>query len=302
MPNFEALQTFVAVAECGGLVEAGRRLAVSKSLVSRRLAALEAELGAPLLHRHPRAMALTPAGERFLLRCRQVLRDLEQACDDVAGDTAGEVGLVRLTVPSTLGEALVAPVLAALLPRYPRLSFEVIVDERKVDLVASGIDVAIRTGPLADSNLLARRLATVRSRLLASPAYLQRRGRPASAHDLLAHDVLGHVQTGAADVLHLDGTGEAQGDLPLVPAGRRVRVNDFGTLLDLARRGAGITALPLFLGRAEVARGDLVAVLPELSLRPLDLHVVSPRLSARARLLVDALVTYAERPVADWGA
>lgn len=301
IPNLEALQTFVAVADGGGFAEAARRLGVSKSLVSRRLAALEAELGAPLLHRHPRAMALTPAGTRFLQRCRHLLDDLAQACDDVAGDTAAEAGLVRVTVPSTLGQALLAPVLAVLLPRYPRLSFEVIVDERKVDLVGAAIDVAIRTGPLADSNLLARRLATVRSRLLASPAYLLRRGRPQHATELFGHDLLGHAQTGAAEVLHIDTTVAAQADGPLVPAGRRVRVNDFGTLLELARRGAGISALPPFLGRAEVASGELEVVLPALQLRPLELHVVSPRLSARARLLMDALVAYAERPVADWG-
>lgn len=161
-PDLGAVQAFVAVADCGSFAEAAKRLALSSSQVSRRVAALEAQLSVRLLARTTRGMSLTDAGERFHPRCRDLLAELALAAEDVAGDSDRLSGLVRLTAPqSLLGMALVAPVVADLLVRHPALRFDIVLDDRKLDLVGGAFDVAVRVGPVPESRSFARRLATL---------------------------------------------------------------------------------------------------------------------------------------------
>jgi DNA-binding transcriptional LysR family regulator len=288
-PELGTLQAFIAVADCGGFAEAALRMGLSASIVSRRVAALEAQLNVQLMIRTTRGMALTEAGERFHARSREVLADLALACEEVREDTDSVAGLVRLTAPqSLLGVALVAPVVSDLLARHPGLRFDLALDERKLDLVSGAIDVAVRVGPVPDSRSFARRLAVLEGRLVASPDYLARNGTPRSAADLSAHVSLEHTELGPQGLWRMED-GE--------PPKQRVRANSFEVIQQLARAGAGLAVLPSFAVRDDVDRGVLRLLLPHWQSPPFELFAVAPpasRLSARARLVMDALSAHAE--------
>ncbi len=291
-----AVQAFVAVADCGSFAEAAQRLALSPSVVSRRVSSLEAQLHAPLLVRTTRGLSLTEPGERFHSRCRNVLAELALAAEEIEGDEERVTGLVRITAPqSLLGTALIAPVLTDLLARQPGLRFDIVLDDRKLDLVSGAYDVAVRIGPVPDSRAFARRLATLEGGLFASPAYLDRQGVPQHASELVEHVCLEHAALGPQGLWRV-----ADGEVPR----RLVRANSFELLLQLARSGAGIAVMPSFAIAADAARGVLKHVLPEWRSPPFELFAVAPpasRLSARARLVIDALATYAAKPIDRWG-
>lgn len=291
-----AVQAFVAVADCGNFAEAAHRLALSPSVVSRRVAALETQLRAPLLVRTTRGLSLTEPGERFYRRCRGVLAELALAAEDIEGDVDRVTGLVRITAPqSLLGTALIAPVLTGLLQRQPGLRFDVVLDDRKLDLVSGAYDVAVRVGPVPDSRVFARPLATLEGALYASPAYLARHGLPQHASELVDHVCLEHAALGPQGLWRMD-----DGEMPR----RLVRANSFELLLQLARCGAGIAVMPSFAVAGDVASGALQPLLPQWRSPAFELFAVAPpasRLSARTRLVMDALAAYAGRPVDRWG-
>jgi DNA-binding transcriptional LysR family regulator len=295
--DLSALQTFVTVAECGGYAEAARRLAISPSMVSRRIARLEAELQVRLIHRTTRGMSLSDAGLRFHERCRALLAELDAACDDIGGDGDGDgvSGSVRITAPqSLLGVALIAPVVARLMAAHPALRFDLALDERKLDLVSGAVEVAVRVGPLPDSRFIARRLAVLQGQMVASSAYLQRHGLPREAADLARHVGLDHSELGPRGLWAMDDS----------PPPQRVRVNSFEVLLQLVRLDQGIAVLPLFAVQEDLRAGRLQPVLPEWRSVPFELYAVAPpapRLSARAKVVMDALADYAARPLEEWG-
>jgi DNA-binding transcriptional LysR family regulator len=295
-PDLGSVQTFVAVADCGSFAEAAQRLALSPSVVSRRIAALEEQLHAKLLSRTTRGLSLTEPGERFYRRCRSLLAELALAAEDISGDSDRLTGLVRITAPqSLLGEALIAPVLSDLLARQPGLHFDVVLDDRKLDLVSGAYDVAVRVGPVPDSRVFARRLAALDGGLVAAPAYLGRHGVPQRPADMGEHVCLEHAALGPQGLWRMD-----EGEAPR----RRVRANSFELLLQLARQGAGIAVMPSFATKADIASGALVPVLPDWRSPAFELFAVAPpasRLSARARLVVEALAAYALKPVDRWG-
>lgn len=295
-PDLGALQAFVAVADCGSFAEAAQRLGLSSSIVSRRVAALETQLRVRLLVRSTRGMSLTEAGDRFHQRCRALLAELALAAEDVGGDSDSVTGLVRLTAPlSLLGVGLVAPVVTDLLARHAGLRFDLVLDDRKLDLVGGAFDVAVRVGPVPDSRSFARRLAALEGQLVASPAYLARHGTPRHAADLGRHVSLEHAALGPQGLWRM-----ADGEAPQ----QRVRANNFEVLLQLARGGAGLAVMPSFAVRDDLAAGRLQVLLPDWRSPPFVLFAVAPpasRLSARARLVMEALAAYAARPVERWG-
>jgi DNA-binding transcriptional LysR family regulator len=296
-PDLGSLQAFVAVVECGGFAEAARRLVVSPSMISRRVAALEAQLGTQLVLRTTRGMALTEAGERLHPRCRELMAELALACEEASGGVDRLAGRVRLTAPQSLiGAALVAPVVADLLRRHPGLHFDIALDERKLDLVSGAFDVALRLGPLPDSRSYGRLLAALHGQFVASPAYLARHGTPRSTDELVRHVALEHAELGPQGLWRI---ADAE------PPHQRVRANSIELLLDLARAGAGIAVMPPFVVRGDLEQGRLQLLLPQWRSPTFELFAVAPpasRLSARVRLVIDALVAYAARPVETWGA
>ena len=188
MDRLAAIGAFVKVAETHSFSEAARRLRLSKSLVSRQIAALEAELGARLFHRTTRSMTLTEAGRGYFERASRILADLDDANRSVTQLQSAPRGRLRVSAPMSFGFLHLAPALADFLARYPDVEVDITLNDRFVDLVDEGFDVAVRIGSLEDSSLVARKLAPIRRVVCASPAYLNARGVPASPDDLKTHD------------------------------------------------------------------------------------------------------------------
>ena len=282
--EIEDIQAFVAVADAGGLSPAAGRLGVSKSIVSRRIARLEKSLHARLLNRTTRGAALTEAGASFREHAVRIAAEADAARDAVSPD--GKVrGRLRVAAPLSFGASHFAPVLAELASRHPELEIQSSYSDRTVDLVAEGFDAAIRLGLLDDSELVARRISTFGGNLVASPAYLERRGPPRTPDDLLAHDTINRVNDewpllhdGRVITLHPRARFTADNGAALVPA---------------VLAGLGIALLPDFLIAGHLASGALVAVLPDYPMPEAGVYVVRPpggSASCKVRVLIDIMV------------
>jgi DNA-binding transcriptional LysR family regulator len=291
----EDLQTFVVVADTGGVSAAARRLGVSKSIVSRRLFRLEAELGVQLVARTTRGAALTDAGETFRDHAAMIVAELDMARDAVL--PAGPLrGRLRIAVPVSFGPTHFAPVLAEMAQRHPLLQIDSSYSDRFVDLIAEGFDCAIRVGYLPDSNLLARRIGPINGKLLASPDYVKAHGAPERPEDLASHEA---VMQGT-ESWHLTVGNEI---VQVQPQGRFKADN--GTALTAAAvAGIGIAWLPDCLTHEHVAAGRLVPVLTGNPPPPAAVYVVRPpgRHPARKiRVLTDLLIEDFERNPERWG-
>jgi DNA-binding transcriptional LysR family regulator len=184
------MAAFVRIVEAGGLAAAARALGLTPSAMSKQLARLEARLGVRLLTRTTRRLGLTPEGETYLARARDILSLIEAAEQDVTAGRGRPGGLLRVNTGTAFARHRLIPLLPAFFERYPAVTLDLTVTDRRVDLVAEQVDVLLRTGPLGDSSLIARKIAEGRRVICAAPAYLERRGRPAAPEDLLSHDCL----------------------------------------------------------------------------------------------------------------
>src|SRR5262245_36921925 len=190
MDRFDAMQAFVAVADLRGFAPAARKLKLSPSAVTRLIAALEERLGARLLQRTTRSVALTDAGAMYLERARRILSDVEEAERSAEGERTRPSGRLVVSAPVGFGRLHVSPVMSAYLKRYPEVSGELRLEDRVVNLVEDGIDLAVRIGELADSTLVARQVGEMRRIVVASPAYLKARGEPRRPRDIVSHDTI----------------------------------------------------------------------------------------------------------------
>ena len=267
MTDLADLETFVAVADAGGVSPAARRLGLQKSIVSRRLSRLEQELGAQLLTRTTRGAALTEAGATFREHAARVCAEMEAARDSIAPE--GDVrGLLRVSAPLSFGATHIAPVFAELARRHPRLQVHAAYSDKYVDLVAEGFDAAIRLGHLADSSLVARRIRPVRGRMVASPAYLAAHGAPQTPEEITAHSAL------------MQGTESwrftVAGSVRTVHPQGRFKADNGPALVAGALAGLGIAALPDFLIEEHLATGALVPLLVDYPMPEAGLYVVRP--------------------------
>jgi len=282
--DIEDLQTFVEVADAGGVSPAARRLGVSKSIVSRRLLRLEAELGTQLLARTTRGAALTEAGTTFREHAARVCVEM-----DIARETifpAGELrGLFRIAAPLTFGATHLAPVLAELAQRHPLLHVHTRYGDRFADIVAEGFDCAIRVGYLSDSNLIARRVAPLNGRLVASPDYVRLHGAPETPEQLMAHEAL---MQGTEAWRFIDGDRT----ITLHPQGR-FKADNGVALVAAAIAGLGIAALPDFLVEEHLASGALVEVMTRYPPPQAGIYVVRPpgqHPARKIRVLTELLI------------
>src|SRR5215470_17777503 len=195
MDRFDAMHAFVAVADLQGFAPAARKLRLSPSAVTRLIAALEERVGARLLQRTTRSVALTDAGTRYLERARRILADVEEAELAAEGERTRPSGRLVVSAPVGFGRLHVSPVMAAYLKRYPDVSAELRLEDRVVSLVEDGIDLAVRIGHLADSSLVARHVGEMRRIVVGSPAYLKRHGEPKTPADISSHQT---IQFGAS--------------------------------------------------------------------------------------------------------
>ncbi len=280
---------FSRVVETGSFARAAERLGVSKSIVSRRVAALEAALGARLLARTARGAQATDIGQSYYARVASILTELEAAHEAVAEATNEVAGPIRLTAPLTFGVNHLAPALADFMAAHPRVELDLSFEDRTVDLLGGGYDIAVRIGTLPDSSLVARRLAAVRATVVGSPAYLDARGRPAHPRDLAGHDGLFYSNLGPSEEWRFAVTGRTERVRPIP----RLRSNNGEMLREAACAGLGLAILPSFIVGETIASGKLEIVLPGFPLSESALFAVMPpgrATTARVRALVDFLV------------
>jgi DNA-binding transcriptional LysR family regulator len=282
--EIEDIQAFVEVASSGGLTPAARRLGVSKSVVSRRIARLEKSLRAKLLARTTRGASLTEAGASFREHAMKISAEADAARDSLAPD--GRVrGRLRISAPLSFGATHFAPVLAELAARYPELEIQASYSDRHVDLVAEGFDAAIRLGALAQTNLVARKITSFGGRLVASPAYLQRHGTPRTPEELMNHDAVNRIN----DEWPLMHDGK---EITLHPRARFTADNG-AALVPAVLAGLGIALLPDFLIADHVASGALNVIMPDYPMPEAGVYVVRPpggSAPCKVRVLIDILV------------
>jgi len=284
--DLEDLRTFVDVADAGGVSAAARRLGVSKSIVSRRLFRLEAELGVQLLARTTRGAALTEAGVTFREHAARVCAEIDTALETIM--PAGELrGRLRIAAPLSLGPTHLAPVFAEMARRHPLLHVQASYTDRFVDIIGDGFDCAIRVGYLNDSNLIARRVGAVTGKLVASPNYISEHGTPETPDELLAHQAL---MQGTETWQFVDGDKT----ISIHPQGRFKADN--GTALTAAAvAGLGIAWLPDYLIKGYLDSGALVQVMPRYPVPTGGIFVVRPpgqHSTRKVRVLTELLIEH----------
>jgi LysR family transcriptional regulator, regulator for bpeEF and oprC len=275
--SLQQMAAFAETARHGSFAAAARELGSAPSTLAKAVARLEASLQVKLFHRTTRQVSLTPDGERLYGRCERLLADLEALQSDAAGTREEPAGLLRVDLPIVLGREFVLPVLARMAQRFPRLELDVRLQDGYADLVKEGIDLALRLGPLKDSNLVAQRVASQSMVLVASRAYLEQNGTPRRLEDLAAHEALVfRMPTSGRDrPWHFRQAGK---DVELHPP-TRIRINDGEGLVAAVGLGLGLAQLPEYFVRRELASGEVVEVLK--SLRPAVLPVLAVYPGAR---------------------
>lgn len=282
--DIEDLRTFVEVAEAGGVSPAARRLNLSKSIVSRRLIRLEAELGIQLLARTTRGAALTEAGITFRDHAARACAEIDEARETIL--PAGELcGRLRIAVPLSFGPTHFAPVLAQMAQRHPQLNVHTSYSDRFVDLIAEGFDCAIRVGYLADSNLIARRVGPLYGKLVASPDYVRKHGEPKTPAEIVDHQAL---MQGTEAWQFLDG----EKTITVYPRGR-FKADNAVALTAAALAGLGIGWLPDGITGEHIASGALVPVMTRYPPPPAGIYVIRPpglHPSRKVRVLTEMLI------------
>lgn len=270
--RLEDMELFARVVERGSLSAAARDLGLSKSLVSRRLGQLEDRLGARLVNRTTRRLALTDIGREFNERARRVLLEAEDA-EACARDASMELsGRVRIAAPVSFGARHLAPALAAFLADHPKVEVELELNDRFVDLVGEGYDLAIRSGQLEDSSLIVRPIADARIQLAAAPAYLAHRGTPASPGDLARHTCLVYGNQPASRVWRFRVGGKWV--MPAIHP--QLTANNGDLLCRAAIEGLGIVALPSFILGPALAADRLQILLPDLPMPEQPIQAIYP--------------------------
>lgn len=280
------LRAFARITDLMSVSAAARALGLPKSGVSRALARLERDAGVVLIDRSTRHLRLTDAGMHFRPYVLRILADVDEAGAALAGLGNVPAGSLRISLPFTIATALVAPMLPAFVVSYPQVRVVLSVENRFIDMPAEPADLMIRAGPLADSDLIARRLLLSEAWLCASPDYLAARGTPVRAADLSCHSLIGY---GDRPTMYRDEGGGDAGQIELPPA---IAISDAAALLPVVLTGAGIAHLPDFLARSLVADGRLVRLPLTIAREPTMIHAVYPShrsLSAKVRVFIDAL-------------
>lgn len=288
MDQFKEIEAFVTVAQLGSFVKAADKLGLSKAMVSRQVSELEARLGVRLMQRTTRRLSLSEAGSEYLQRCVPILAELEEANAAVSATAVQAQGLLKVTAPLTFGIRHLAPLWGEFLRVHPRVALEVNLNDRVVDLIEEGYDLAVRIGQLGPSSLIARRIASARLLLCASPRYLQRAAPIRALADLAQHDVISYSYLATGEQWRFSGPGGAHS----ITVHPRLRSNSGDTCRAAALADQGLIFQPDFLVGDDLRAGRLVPVLPQYEGPTLDISVVYPsrhHLSHKVRAMVEFL-------------
>jgi DNA-binding transcriptional LysR family regulator len=288
MDKLIQIRVFVRVAERGSFSTAARELSVTQSAVSKAITALERSLGARLVSRSTRSVALTEVGARYYERCRVILGDLDEADAAVNDSNRGAVGALKIGAPVPFGLMFISPRVARFQAHHPLLKINLDLNDQPLNLVEENIDVAIRLGHLTRPGLVARKLGASPFVAVAAPAYLSARGIPQSPKDLITHNCL--VYTHQATPLEWVFRGNPS--TQTVTVSGNYQSNNLLALKDVAMAGIGIAKLPFWMVDAEIKAGSLRRVLEKHPLPAFGIHAVFPtarQLPAKVRLFVDFL-------------
>ncbi|CTQ53641.1 D-malate degradation protein R [Roseibium album] len=295
----ECMRAFVAVVETGSFTKAGEKLATSKTLASKKVQALENHLGSRLLNRTTRSLSLTESGRLFHDRCLQVLDDLDELEALMQNQVAEPRGKLNITAPSTFGEMYVAPLMPKFRQRHPDVTIDLSLTDRHVDLVDEGFDVAVRIGELPSSGLIARKLAPAPVHVCATPAYLEKHGRPTHPNDLLQHQCV-------IDSNFRNGTS-----WPFREGENRFSVSVKGVLSANSARAVkayvladtGLALCPSYVALEELQNGLLEPVLTEFNSFDLNVYALynsKRNLAPKVRAFVDFLAQELSGVSKDW--
>jgi DNA-binding transcriptional LysR family regulator len=289
MDRIDAMQAFVAVADLQGFAPAARKLGLSPSAVTRLIAALEDRLGARLLQRTTRQVALTDAGSRYLERVRRILSDVEEAEGAAEGERTRPSGRLVVSAPIGFGRLYVSPVMSAYLKRYPEVFGELRLSDRMVNLVEDGVDLAVRIGHLADSTLVARHVGEMRRIVVASSGYLKQRGEPKTPQAIASHATIEFGATATSpEWRFVEDNSEIR--ISHMP---RLITNSADAAIQYAEQGGGLTRVLAYQAADGIKAGRLKIVLEKFEEPPLPIHLVYPTsrlLSAKVRTFVDLVV------------
>lgn len=288
MDQFKEIESFVAVAQLGSFVKAADKLGLSKAMVSRNVSELEARLGVRLMQRTTRRLALSDAGAEYLQRCVQILGELQDANAAVSATALQAQGRLKVTAPLTFGIRHLAPLWGEFLRIHPRVELEVNLNDRVVDLIEEGYDLAVRIGQLASSTLIARRIAGTRLVLCASPRYLRQAAPIRELDDVADRDVIAYSYLATGEQWHFSGPHGARS----IEVRPRLRSNSGDTCRAAALADQGIVFQPSFLVGEDLKAGRLVEILPQYAGPELDIHLVYPsrvHLSHKVRVMVEFL-------------
>jgi DNA-binding transcriptional LysR family regulator len=287
MDRLDELTIFLAIFEAGSLISASRRLRRSPPAVTRALGALEDRIGLRLFERTTRRLAPTEAGRLLVERARALLEDYERAL--VGTSHAPVRGVLRVTAPVQFGRRHVAPIVSALLNDYPDLRIELSLNDRNLDLIEEGIDVAVRIGRLPDSNLIARQVGSVRRVAVASPRYIAARGTPRVPADLAKHDTIFGMARSSAREWRF-GQKRRGAVVRLSP---RLLVDDVEAQVQAAKAGRGVARMLSYQVAEELAAGTLVCLLREFEPEPLPVQLVTLsriHMTPKVRVFIDTAV------------
>jgi len=290
LPDLEAWAIFAKVAQSGSFSRAAVELGLAKATVSKAITRLERRIGAALLHRTSRRVVLSEVGRNLLAHASQVLNEGEAAEAYALAQSGAPRGTVRLAVPMSFGLAHVAPILPEFLTSYPEVMIDLHLGDEIVDFVGGGFDMALRIAALPDSTLIARRLCQVRRLVVGASAYFDRRGRPTRPSELASHDCLGYPYLPSPEAWRF---AHVSGDEVVVTPRGPLRTNNADALAPALWSGLGLAVQPEFTVWKDIAAGRLEQVLPEWSLPPIALHLVTPPgklRPVRADALIDFLV------------
>ena len=288
MDTLEGMRTFVAVVNEGSFSRAAERLDRSPQLVSKYVAQLEERLGVRLLNRSTRRLSMTEPGQAYFDRCQLLVAEVDEL-ENAIGDMSEAVrGVLRINAPMTFGMHHLTPAIAAFQDEHPDLRVELALDDRIVDIVSEGFDLAVRIADLDQSSLVARRLAPVNLVICGSPAYLERRGRPVNPGDLTEHDCLGYTYWSGRNDWRFESTDGVES----APVSGRFSANNGDALRTAALAGLGLIMQPTFIVGDDLRAGRLERVLTEYSIGALNVYAVYAHrqfLSNKVRAFVDFL-------------
>jgi len=301
MDRLTEMEAFATVVDQGGFTDAAKKMGISKSAVSKHVSSLEARLGARLLNRTTRRVSPTEIGLAYYDRARRVLNDAGEADALVTAMQSAPSGLLRISVATDFGVNHLSPIIGDFLNQYPDITINMVLNNRYVELISEGFDMAIRIGELEDSTLRARKLTSTTKRMIGSPHYFQRFGRPMRIDDLNEHKLLHYSNQASGNVWRVTAPS---GEKRQIRTSGWLTVNDGQSLLNAAVSGLGIAYLPTFLFADALREGLVEEAIPDLPVEPLGIYAVYPPgrfTQPKVRAFIDFLVrTFADTGETAW--